>query len=385
MTRWEFVLTLCAAGIAMVLLVSSLTPERKPVLDPHEARSPLFARQESPPGGRDSHLDTRGTVNRWGRSAFAARVRPATFRPGQALGVLTSLQSSAFQSINPPGPDISPQFAGNCLSMSVNAANAPPGVATDECSTSAYAYGQTDYCSVQGIAGNNQNLRCSTLLPYCSTNPPAPNGGGGTQTGPAYCSVYGPPGGTGTNSCSAGKAGNPTCSTEAATQGGNLQSVCSVVAAGGTTGLGQCSTNSLSGFPPTGGNAFCSATTGSIPNNSQQSNGCSVTSGAPGGDGTTNQCSSDGSNNSACSVLIPKNPVQPTTTDSCSVSVVGTASKCTVVLNGGGNGQCSAFNPGVNGGPPTPAPTNTQCSVLNADGTLNTGPAGNPPLCSTPS
>ena len=344
MSRLHFGLLLIACTFAILFMGSAPNTESQPAWEPRSGIE-FIHRRKSSLEASDFHVDTRGTLKKWGASGRALQSRPAILRPGHVLGVLlTSLQLPDYNE-----PVSTTLQAGGCATSVVQ--NGEP---------------QKPNCSVLFTGPNPINGGCSVSWasnqnPMGTPNCSSTGGGGGSGGGSGPCSA-------GQNSpnplqpttlCSAsGGVNQPgagiACS--AANSGDNTGAQCSAVqgpgnpAAGSTCSVGvagvnaTCSTGGQAA--PNGVGGTCSTTAPPKVNGSGGANVCSVKSGAVGSScsstGAGETCSAGGNtgnNNDFCSV--EPDAVKTNT--------------CTTF----GGGACSAF--GRRGGAPMqcegPGPT----------------------------
>ncbi len=161
-------------------------------------------------------------------------------------------------------------------------------------------YQSTDNCFVNTTTTSSKPA-CSTNSDqsWCSTNV-------SMGAGPITCSASGLATVSGVNYCSAasGTSSPPDkCSTQLFSGGnGSSSSNCSAGVYGAGSTKSRCSAGGMGSSSPSGsGGNQCSAFTGQLGNNQQQTNNCSVGSDGGGADGSWNNCSTDGQNGNDCS------------------------------------------------------------------------------------
>ena len=336
MIRTRSMISGLAIGASIVLFTRTLVSGVDRGWDSRESRSQLFEGRDSSGSNRAVFTDPHRTALKWaGARAFRvgeSSASASTRREGAVLSLTSFRRESSVLTACDPGPDNNQQVASVTNVSYSNSA----------CSSN-QVLSNGGQCSVNTTTPRG-NPSCSTTagVSYCSTGP---NGTAGGAPGPSLCSVSGGNPDGSVISCSATLLNaNDTCSTQG-NPNGPASSTCSVIA---NTQNATCSTgNQASGRPGTQGGGQCSAFTGQLNANQQQSNVCSVQSDGSAQNGTGNLCSTDSESvNPSCSVFTGGlTPPPPISTDTCSVSSSSfTNAACTTKAQNAG--QCSAIAAG---------------------------------------
>jgi hypothetical protein len=336
-----------------------------PRWDPRESSSSLFAQGERG-SGNSNRADASRTVLKWEQPRIDRARRTTGPDGGAAMGARLGLVS--FRTVS---STLAPCDGGPDYTVALISVTTPTG-ANANCSTAGYSQGyqSTDNCSVNTTTTSSKP-ECSTNSgqSWCSTNV-------GMGAGPSTCSASGLATTSGVNYCSAASAmSSPLakCSTQLYSGGtGNTSNNCSA-GVYGTTGStkSRCSAGGMGSSSPTGSGANqCSAFTGQLGNNQQQTNSCSVGSDGGAVSGSYNNCSTDGQNGNDCSTWGQQG--SGFTTDFCSVQASFKNAQCTVINSGAtGNGSCSSHPASVGNcstktstGVNPPDPTTKLCGVI---------------------